>query len=155
MPKIRPYSPSDKPRLLQIMQLLTPGYFAEAEITDYAEYLENRREQYFVITADDAIVAGGGINFFLHEGTARLSWDLVHPDYHGTGIGRLLVYYRLNFIKNAGNVEKVVVRTTQVAYKFYEKTGFLLRKIEPDFWVAGFDLYLMDLKIADFTAIPG
>jgi len=41
----------------------------------------------------------------------------------------------------------VMVRTTQLMYRFCQKSGFELIKTEKDFWAEGFDLYQMELKI--------
>jgi hypothetical protein len=44
-----------------------------------------------------------------------------------------------------------MVRTSQVAYQFYQKAGFDLEKIEKDFWAKGFDLYQMKFKNSSLT----
>jgi len=73
---------------------------------------------------------------------------MIHPDYQGHGIGRLLTEHRINHIKhNSKDIELIVVRTTQLVFKFYTKMGFALNKIEQDFWAKGFDLYQMELKL--------
>jgi ribosomal protein S18 acetylase RimI-like enzyme len=44
------------------------------------------------------------------------------------------------------NITTIMVRTSQLAYKFYEKNGFILKEIEKDYWAKGFDLYSMTYK---------
>jgi ribosomal protein S18 acetylase RimI-like enzyme len=41
----------------------------------------------------------------------------------------------------------IIVRTSQLAYKFYQKVGFELEKTEKDFWAKGFDLYQMKMNL--------
>lgn len=39
------------------------------------------------------------------------------------------------------SIPKIIVKTSQVAYKFYEKQVFKLFEIKKDYWAGGFDLY--------------
>jgi [ribosomal protein S18]-alanine N-acetyltransferase len=146
---IRAYHPSDKNQLLALLNLNIPRFFDPAEAADFAEYLENHREDYFVVVQDGVLVGCGGINYFLHESTARLSWDIIHPGYQGKGIGRELTLHRINAIRNKPAIKTIMVRTTQWVYPFYEKMGFELEKTEKDFWAQGLDLYLMKRPASD------
>lgn len=144
---IRNYTPADEPALLELLHLNTPQYFAPSEAADYVDYLAQHLEDYFVIEHAGTIVGAGGINYFPNDSLARLSWDLVHPEYQGKGIGRLLTQHRIQHIRNKPGMELIVVRTSQVVYKFYEKMGFTLQTVEKDFWAEGFDLYEMHLPL--------
>ena len=42
------------------------------------------------------------------------------------------------------SVLRITVRTSQLAFGFYEKRGFELKGIEKDYWAEGFDLYRME-----------
>ena len=44
------------------------------------------------------------------------------------------------------SVGKITVRSSQVAYKFYEKQGFVLNEIKKNYWAEGFDMYSMEYK---------
>lgn len=148
---IRPYSSNDKKELLHLLRLNTPRYFDATEEADYIAYLDNHLEDYFVIEENDRIMGAGGINYLAHNTEARLSWDMVHPGFQGKGIGQALTRYRIGLIKHNPAVEVIVVRTTQLVYKFYEKMGFELEKTEKDFWAKGFDLYQMKIPLKDRT----
>ncbi|TPE45275.1 GNAT family N-acetyltransferase [Pontibacter mangrovi] len=145
---IRPYSPADKPKLLALLRLNTPTYFAEAEGADFAEYLDTRREEYFVVEENGELIGGGGINYFPEEGVARISWDVIHPAHQGKGIGRQLLQHRIRVVQSKPGMHTLIVRTTQLVYRFYEKGGFALEKTEKDFWAPGFDLYQMRMPLA-------
>jgi ribosomal protein S18 acetylase RimI-like enzyme len=143
---IRPYHPSDKNELLVLLRLNTPAYFAPSEENDFIDYLEKEMEDYFVLEENGKIVGCGGINYWENGTVARISWDIVHPDQQGKGIGKKLTLFRIEEIKKKPTVQSIIVRTSQLAFRFYEKVGFELEKIEKDYWAEGFDLYEMRYK---------
>ena len=150
---IRPYLPSDKPALIALLKLNIPQYFAETEETDFIAYLEKHLEDYFIVEEAGTIVGAGGINYFPEERLARLSWDIVHPDFQGKGIGTKLTQHRINHISNNPTIDQVIVRTSQLVYKFYERLGFVLERTGKDYWAKGFDLYQLCLPLKKATII--
>ncbi|WP_208293709.1 GNAT family N-acetyltransferase [Gelidibacter sediminis] len=68
---------------------------------------------------------------------------MVDPKMHGKDIGKKLLEFRLNHVKNHANVKMIDVRTSQLAFKYYQKFGFELKRIEKDYWAKNFDLYHM------------
>lgn len=144
---IRPYKKEDLPAALELFRKNTPEYFAPSEEVDFVEYLDQLLEDYFVLEDAGRLVGCGGINYFEDEKEARISWDMVDPEFQGKGIGRKLVEHRLSVIKNKEKFERIRVRTSQLAYAFYQKFGFELEGIEKDFWAPGLDLYQMSMKI--------
>ena len=145
---IRPYSSLDREAVLTLFHLNCPEAFAESELDDLLVYLDKHLEYYFVLEIDGKIVACGGINTTEDPKHFKISWDMVHPEYHGRGFGRKLLDYRLDFIceKQGGN--QVTVRTSQIAWRFYAKAGFILKESIPDYWAEGFDLYRMELLLS-------
>ena len=144
---IRQYTSTDKDELLHLLKLNTPRYFAASEEIDFITYLDNYLEDYFVVEDNGKIIGAGGINYFFDNTEARLSWDLIHPDCQGQGLGKQLTLHRINYLKNNTPVNLLYVRTTQLAYLFYQKMGFVLEKIEKDLWAPGFDLYQMRMPL--------
>ena len=144
-PIIREYKNLDKLRLQHLMQLNVPQYFHRSEIDDFMHYLEEERESYWVVEVDGQVVACGGINF-PDVKTGRLSWDLVHPDFQGKGIGRLLLNFRLKFLKESA-CDKVEVRTSQFTEGFYQKNGFHTVFTKQNYWSEGYDLYHMEREL--------
>jgi ribosomal-protein-alanine N-acetyltransferase len=145
---IRPYEQRDKSDVIGLFNSNTPEFFHPSEEKNLVSYLENEVEDYFVIEQDAMIVGAGGINYFEHEKLARISWDIVSPNSHGMGVGKKLTEFRINHLKERKAIETIVVRTTQIVYKFYEKMGFKLIKVTNDFWAEDIDLYHMELKNA-------
>lgn len=144
--RIRKYHISDKPELMEILQMNTPQYFAKTEIKDFDHYLDSAIEQYFVIEINDKIVGSGGINFEKASKTGKLSWDIINPNFQGKGLGTDLLKHRITLLQSMPDVEKITVRTSQFAFQFYEKNGFVLEETQKDFWAKGFDMYKMIYK---------
>lgn len=142
--KIREYKKSDKENVLNLIRLNIPKFFDYYEEKDLVNYLDNEIDKYFVVEDDDKIVGSGGFNHFKSEKQVRISWDIFHPEYQGKGLGTLLLEYRIKEIKQLSNVDKIIVRTSQHSYKFYEKNNFKLIENHKDYWAKGFDMYLME-----------
>jgi [ribosomal protein S18]-alanine N-acetyltransferase len=144
---IRKYDEKDKPDLIKLLRLNTPRFFAPSEEKDFIDYLNGHSENYYVIEESNEIIGAGGINYGFDNGTTtRISWDMIHPEKQGKGIGTRLTNFRIDEIKRNPHIRKIVVRTTQPVYKFYKKIGFHLEKVEKDYWAVGFDLYEMKIE---------
>ncbi len=144
---IRLYKNKDLEKLVAILRLNTPEYFAVSEEKDFIKYLEHHSQNYLVVEEVGIIIGSGGFNYLDDGKEVRISWDMFHPHFHGKGMGSKLTQYKIDEIKNNSEIEMVTVRTSQLAFKFYEKFGFELIKSVKDFWAKGFDLYQMELKI--------
>ncbi|RTY89122.1 GNAT family N-acetyltransferase [Flavobacterium sp. GT3R68] len=147
---IREYKPSDKSRIMELLKLNTPEYFAPAEEQDLMDYLNNHLENYYVVEENGFIVGCGGFNRSDDPEIVRISWDIINPESQGKGVGTALTKFRIQKIKELKNIKAIVVRTTQLVYPFYEKLGFKLKSVEKDYWAPGFDLYYMDQKADSF-----
>lgn len=143
---IREYEPADKDAVLNLIRSNTPAHFAPAEEADLSEYLDRERELYYVLLFGGKIIGCGGINFADDRTTGKISWDILHPEYQRKSLGTLLLEYRIERLKQIGGIRRITVRTSQSAYKFYEKQGFVLNEIQKDYWVEGFDMYGMEYK---------
>jgi len=143
---IRTFQPDDIPALIKLIQSNTPEFFDPSEEADFLQYLQEEAEDYFVFEIQGKIVACGGIHVLTESKSARISWGMVHPNNQGQGIGKKLTRFRINEIKRRKDVNTIFVRTSQKAFKFYEKLGFVLKSVEKDYWAKGLDLYYMDMK---------
>lgn len=141
---IRAFKINDIQALLALFDRNVPSYFDLSEREDFQRYLEKEVEDYYVIEYEGNIIGCGGINYNLVEMKAIISWDIIHPDYHGKGFGRKLIDYRLNHIQNNSNIKIIIVRTSQFTYEFYKKMGFELKETQKDFWAEGIDLFYME-----------
>lgn len=141
---IREYKASDKDTILAMLRMNTPAFFSPEEESDLVHYLENEIERYFVIEFKGEIAGSGGFNLWYYGTTGVISWDILHPDFQGKGLGTLLLNHRIERLRNMKNVQTIMVRTTQLAYGFYERNGFSLVETADDYWAKGFHLYRME-----------
>ena len=121
MVTIREYQQTDKNAVIDLIRQNTPEYFAPKEEADLSYYLDNERELYYVLLLHKEIVGCGGINFTKDKNIGKISWDIIHPDFQGKSLGTKLLKYRIEVLKTIPGIQKITVRTLQVAYKFYEK----------------------------------
>lgn len=142
--KIRIYEIKDKAAVLGLFDLNTPAFFAVEEKQDLIRYLDSELEYYCVLELGGSLAGCGGINFSKDGAHARISWDLIDPRLHGKGLGSLLLKHRLEILRTNKSVQTITVRTSQLAYLFYQKNGFVLVETQRDYWAKGFDLYRMD-----------
>lgn len=143
----RKYNPSDKTEVILLFRLNTPKYFAAEEEKELMVYLDQFSQHYFIIEWEGKIIGCGGINLSEDLTAGRISWDFLHPDHQGKGLGNLLLRFRIEKIKEYKTMKTITVRTSQMAYPFYEKAGFVLKETIKDYWAPGFDLYHMEYKI--------
>lgn len=148
MNSIRKYKVGDQKEVLSLFRLNTPKSFHPSEEKQLQNYLENEAQHYFVAEDSGRIVAAGGFNLGFDSGkAARISWDMVNPEFQRMGIGKELTLFRIEEIKKDLSVNKIVVRTTPQAEKFYQKIGFQKVRFEKDFWAPGFDLCEVVMKV--------
>jgi GNAT superfamily N-acetyltransferase len=102
-------------------------------------------EDYFVVVNGNEIVGAGGINLEKDQKIGKISWDFLHPVHQGQGIGTQLLQHRLNILRKNPLVNRIIVRTSQYAEKFYAKNGFKLIGVQKNYWAPGFDLYKMEI----------
>jgi [ribosomal protein S18]-alanine N-acetyltransferase len=144
---IRDYETNDKADIINLIRLNTPEFFAADEEEDLNKYLETEKELYYVVLYDGKIVGCGGINFADNKTIGKISWDIFHPEYQGKSLGTKLLKHRIDILKSIESIQKITVRTSQIAYKFYEKQGFELFEIKKNYWADGFDMYNMEYKL--------
>lgn len=143
---IRAYEQNDKFKILQLLDSNTPTYFSPSEKKDFVHYLDNEVEDYFVIEKEGQIIGAAGVNYFPKQKIARLAWGMIHPNHQKKGIGSQLTKHRIQHILKNPSIDLIVVRTSQIVFKFYEKLGFKLHTIKKDYWAEGFDLYQLHLS---------
>lgn len=144
---IRLYTPADFDPLLAVFRKNVPNAFGESEVTDYADFLRINPDPYFVAEYGGQVIGGCGCGVKDDGVTGRIAWIFSDPDTSGSGAGSALVRHCLAELRANPAVAGIECRTSQVAYRFFEKFGFVVQYTEPDYWVPGLDLYFM-------TAVP-
>lgn len=133
--------------MLNLLELNIPEYFDPSEKEDLEYYLDHEIDAYFAVEEGDLLIGAGGYNFTEQKDTVCISWDFIHPEHQGKGIGGKLLEYRLAEIKKIPSANTVIVRTSQKTHGFYAKFGFELKEVKKDYWSDGFDLYYMEKKL--------
>ena len=140
---IRPYNLADKEPLLNIFKLNIPKYFDPIEINEFVNYLDIKGGTYFTVEFKNEIVGGIGYEVRESDESGRINWIFFHPDFSRLGLGKKAVEHCLAILKSNPKVDILIVRTSQLAYQFFEKCGYKLIETEKDYWAKGLDLYLM------------
>ncbi|NRB46436.1 MAG: GNAT family N-acetyltransferase [Saprospiraceae bacterium] len=142
---IRKYQSTDRSQVIKVFRQNTPKYFALEEQTDLEQFLEHNGANYWLIEQEGIIAGCGGIVFSEDQQVGRIAWDFFSPNFQGKGLGRALTEFRLAEIRKNRSVQRIIVRTSQLAYSFYAKFGFDIAKIEEDYWAPGLHLYDMQM----------
>ncbi len=140
---IRNYKKSDKESLLEILKSNIPTYFSPKEVKDFIHYLDHEIDFYYVLEFQNKIIGSGGINIPKDKNIGIISWGLIHPDFQKQGFGTLLLKHRISELQKIKKVDKIIVRTSQHVFPFYEKAGFKITKTISNYWAEGFDLIEM------------
>lgn len=141
---IRVYKRVDRNDCLEIFDSNCPQYFATTEKILFANWLDKEdREEYYVLTEGDEIIACGGIYKDKKENLAGLAWGMVHHNFHKKGYGKQLTLFRLARLSEdfPGITQKV--ETSQHTFGFYELMGFKTITITKDGFATGIDKYVM------------
>ncbi|MBC9929106.1 GNAT family N-acetyltransferase [Chitinophaga qingshengii] len=150
---IRPYTAADKPACLAAFRSNMPKFFAPGELTDFDTWLEeqgkrdlsDRNECYYVLALNNEIIGCGGY-YIRGNGTAIMTWGLLHQQYHKQGWGKKLLLHRVAVIREICPSCTIQLDTSQHSAPFFEKLGFEVTKITPDFFGPGLDRYDMELR---------
>lgn len=143
---------SDYNKVLELFQLNTPAYFHPSEKAQFDRYLKTPGISAVVIKHQGQIAGFGGFQYDAVKKEGLFSWAFVHPEIHKRGLGSALVKHRINELTLLG-ANRIVVRTSQFTYRFYEKLGFVLESVTPNYWAKGFDLYYMWQQITPNSRI--
>lgn len=114
-------------------------------MADFEEYLEQHGDTYLTIEQEGEIAGGTGYVFTHNHTTGQITWIFFHPDFAGKGLGKLAVQHCLDIFRSQPGITKLLVTTSQLAYRFFEKFGYQLVATEKDHWGPGLDLYTMEM----------
>ncbi len=144
---IRSYEIGDKTKLVEILKRNVPSYFDPSEVDDFMTFLEKEGERYFTFEYKGEIVGGAGCLAEKDTGIGLVRWIFFDPSQRGSGLGKLMMEHCLRVFKADPMLQKLVVQTSQLAYRFFEKFGYKLIKVQKDFWGPGLDLYHMEREL--------
>ena len=142
--RFRAFEPDDAVVCLQLFDANCPDYFAANEREDYREFLARNRVGYQVCELDGEFVGAYGL--FDEDGSLRLNWILIHPRFHGKGIGASIMN---RILIEAGRLSIGLVRiaASHKSAPFFAKFGAVRLRVTPDGWGPGMDRVDMELAI--------
>lgn len=152
---IRPYTPADHLRCMEIFESNIPKYFTVPERDQFEFWLNWRdkgvhaypdsiAELYYVIEDNGTVVGCGGVG--VDPKHAVMAWGMVDNKHHGKGYGRALLEYRLNIWKEHYSQYPMQLDTSQHTYTFFEQYGFKTTKVTENGYTEGLHRYDMELK---------
>jgi len=125
---IRLVREKDFTTLVHIFKRNTPEYFGVNEIGHFEKYLRelklNSSESYFVMEENKIITGSAGYYIYEEDKLAAITWIFFHPNYHGRGMGKMLVDFLMEKVRETKRVSQIRVRTSQKAYRFFERSDF-------------------------------
>jgi len=139
--------PEDAERVRRLVEIT--GFFTPEEVEVAAELVDERQAKgdssgyHFMIAEHYGRVIGytcyGPIP--CTQSSYDIYWIAVHPDYQSRGVGRQLLKVTERKIKNGGGVRVYVDTSQRIQYAstraFYERCGYELESILPDFYAQG------------------
>ncbi len=101
---------------------------------------------YFVLFDSNEVKACGGYHVNEKKSIERLSWGMVHRQFHKRGFGKQLLKFRLQKLRTDFPGVDIMLDTSQHTYRFFERFGFEVEHITPDGYGVGLDRYEMRLN---------
>ncbi|MEL6834298.1 MAG: GNAT family N-acetyltransferase [Bacteroidota bacterium] len=144
---IRTYQPTDQDRLLELLRLNTPAYFAPEEEADFIRYLGLHPDEHYVWEENGIVLGCAGGNWYPNSDDGRVSWFIVDPNTQGKGVGMKLLGHCLDQLRTNPKTKVIIVRTSQMAEGFFARGGFKTVRKEKDYWAPGFDLVYMEMRV--------
>lgn len=111
-------------------------------------FLDSLPGPYFVVEEDGEVIGCGGYARN-GDGSASLCWGMVRNDWHGHGIGRLLLNERLRHIHEDGSFDSVIMNTSQHTVGFFEKYGFATERVISGGYAPGLHRYELRLALGN------
>lgn len=152
---IRSYQSKDREACIAVFTSNIPLYFDENELTGLElwldardqgkkKYAENLSEYYYVVEKENRVIGCGGFYVLSGKKEAGMAWGMVEKAHLKHGIGKQLLEFRLNKITELYPGYKIVLDTSQHTFGFFEKYGFVVKKITKDAYADGLDRYDME-----------
>ena len=148
--RIRRYASTDREAVLAAFWSNVPAYFPASEEAWLCSCLDEPDGPLFVVVDGKEIVGFGGyeLSEFYHLGT--VVFGLVRADHHGTGIGRMLMVYRLRHMaKRQLRPRYVTVDTHPITAGFFARCGFVEIARWPGGYRSGMDRVDLRFELTD------
>lgn len=124
--RIRRYRPADRKAVLAAFRSNVPAHFPASEERWLRCAIDEPDGPFFVVVDGGEVVGFGGYELSEFYDLGTLVFGLVRADRHGTGIGRLLLNYRLAHMATRKlRPRYVTVDTHAHTAGFFKQCGFV------------------------------
>ncbi len=125
--QVRLYTPADFEDCVELYRLNEPNRFPAEDLPNFEKALHAGNALRFVIEEGGSLLGCGAVQVQNTErgDFAVLSYGLVHPQWHGRGIGSTLLVARIAVIPK--EIPVVALMTVPASRSFYESYGFCQR----------------------------
>ena len=119
---IRDYMPSDKDSAMQCFRSNVPEFFSASDESWFESALDEPDGPSFVMVHEESVIGFGGYEVSTTYNSAVLVFGQIHAHWHGKGLGKQLLEYRINHLKaNAQPTRYLVVDTILKVAPFFVK----------------------------------
>jgi hypothetical protein len=150
---VRDYVAADRDAVLAIFDSNLPDYFGAGDREWLGETLDEPDGPAFVATIDTVPVAFGGYELWEHYNKALLYWGMAARGWHGSGIGRLLLFERLLHVARFADppTRYVTVDTSPLVAPFFRHAGFEETAVWPEGYRSGMTMHELRYDLAATT----
>lgn len=134
---------------MDLLQKNIPNYFHESELAGFESHLAEFSNTYLVLKLREQIIGGIGYEVRKSDHSGRINWFFLGPAFQHRGFGKEAAQICIQWLKKEPDVMKLIVRTSQHAFQFFEKLGYPLTEQKKDYWAPGFDLYHMERPVGN------
>ena len=122
---LRQYRLGDFQDCLELCRLNAPDRFPSDTLAEFEKYLKERPQHYLVVEHQGRIIACGGYTMH-HLDFMTFVYGLVHPDWQGQGIGRVLFFGRVAQLPLIEKDTLIQICAVQRSLPYYQKLGFTM-----------------------------
>jgi len=134
---------------LKLFEGNTPQFFGVEERPLFEDFLKRRPCPFFVVEAEELVIACGGYGQEPDGGEIVLAWGMVRHDLHRQGVGTFLLLERLKTIFKENPCAKVTIDTSQHSQSFFARFGFQAKKLTENYYAPGLHRVDMELELTD------
>ena len=139
---IRNYTPFFRADCLAIFDSNVPQLFNPSERSEFSHWIDfHARDQFYVVSEKEEIVACGGIYANLNIGTAGLVWGMVSSLHYGKSYGQALTTFRLQKLLELAGSHSMKISASLFTSQYYKKCGLRQVGIKKNGLAPGLDRY--------------
>lgn len=142
----RPYEPADQPACLVLFDANCPAFFAPNERAEYLAFLAEHAFVYDVALDETKIVGAFGLKIDTNKKRGRLSWIMIDPAYHGSGLGARMMARARNKA-HQHHLTIIDIAASQHSATFFARFGAREIRTTTDGWGPGMHRVDMEWRV--------